>query len=133
MHPRYLPFLVAATLAGTATLPAAGEPAGRLTYEQHCAACHGAQGDGNGPASVWLFPKPRNFSAGLFKIKSTPGQSLPTDEDLFRSLTRGLPGSSMPSFSYLTEAERRDAVQYVKFLTARTEADGKRVNLPLAY
>lgn len=128
MNPRYLPVLAAATLAGTAALPADGEPAGRLTYEQHCAACHGAQGDGNGPASVWLFPKPRNFSAGLFKIQSTPFGSLPTDEDLYQSVTRGMPGSSMPSFTYLTEQERRDAVQYVKYLTAATDAQGRRVN-----
>lgn len=128
MHPRYLPFLVAATLAGTVTLPAAGEPAGGLTYEQHCAACHGAVGDGNGPASVWLFPKPRNFSAGLFRIQSTPAGSLPTDEDLFQTVTRGMPGSSMPSFTYLTEQERRDAVQFVKHLTAATDTQGRRVN-----
>src|SRR5262245_14700925 len=101
---------------------------GRVVYDQHCAACHGVNGDGNGPASVWLYPRPRNFSAGLFKIKSTPGQSLPTDEDLFRSVTRGLPGSSMPSFSYLTEEERRDVVQYVKALTAHTDQSGKRIN-----
>ena len=29
---------------------------------------------------MWVYPKPRNFSAGLFKIKSTPGTSLPTDD-----------------------------------------------------
>jgi DMSO reductase family type II enzyme heme b subunit len=115
-------------LGGCLSLFAEG-PAGQTVYEQHCAACHGAKGDGNGPASVWLYPKPRNFSAGQFKIKSTPGQSLPTDEDLFRSVTRGLPGSSMPSFAYLTETERHDVVQYVKYLTARTDANGKRVNL----
>lgn len=103
--------------------------AGKAIYDQHCAACHGANGDGNGPASVWLYPKPRNFSAGLFKIKSTPGQSLPTDEDLLQSIKRGLPGSSMPSFAYLTEAEQHDVVAYVKSLTSRADASGKRVNL----
>ena len=102
--------------------------AGRAVYDQHCAACHGATGDGNGPAAVWLYPKPRNFSAGQFKIKSTPGQALPTDEDLLQSVARGLPGSSMPSFSYLTEQEQRDVVQYVKSLTAYTDNSGKRVN-----
>lgn len=102
--------------------------AGRAVYEQHCAACHGLTGDGNGPASVWLYPKPRNFSAGQFKIKSTPGPSLPTDEDLLQSVTRGLPGSSMPSFSYLTEPERRAVVQYVKHLTAYVDTSGKRIN-----
>lgn len=102
---------------------------GQRTYERHCAACHGTAGDGNGPAAVWLYPKPRNFSAGLFKIKSTPGMALPTDDDLLASVARGLPGSSMPSFSYLTEQEQLGVVKYVKFLTARTDASGKRVNL----
>jgi mono/diheme cytochrome c family protein len=64
----------------------------------------------------------------MFKIKSTPGMALPTDEDLFNTVTRGMPGSSIPSFTCLTEKERRDAVQYVKFLTAFTDAPGKRLN-----
>lgn len=120
--------LLAASRAGAQ--PNLPPPANRsIVYEQHCAACHGVAGDGNGPASVWLYPKPRNFSAGQFKIKSTPGQALPTDEDLFQSITRGLPGSSMPGFAYLSEQERREVVQFVKFLTARTDASGKRVNL----
>jgi len=97
-------------------------------YERHCSACHASNGDGNGPAAVWLYPKPRNFSAGLFKIKSTPGQALPTDEDLFRTVTRGLPGSAMPGFSYLTEAERRELVRYVKHLTAYLNREGIRIN-----
>ena len=108
---------------GTPTLRA-----GKSVYDQHCAACHGVNGDGNGPATVWLFPKPRNFQTGLFKIQSTPPGSLPTDEDLFQTVTRGMPGSSMPSFTYLTEQQRRDAVQYVKWLTAQVGEDGKRIN-----
>jgi DMSO reductase family type II enzyme heme b subunit len=104
------------------------EPVGRTVYNQHCAACHGVNGDGNGPASVWLYPKPRDFSAGLFKIKSTSGQSLPTDQDLFNSVTRGLPGSSMPGFSYLAEQQRRDVVSYVKELTSSVDSAGKRIS-----
>ena len=114
-----------------ATFELQAQPAsstGRVVYDQHCAACHGANGDGNGPASVWLYPRPRDFSAGQFKIKSTPGQALPTDEDLFQSVTRGLAGSSMPSFSYLPEQERHDVVAYVKHLTAYTDTSGKLVN-----
>jgi len=107
---------------------APGSSEGKLVYEQHCAACHGVNGDGNGPAAVWVFPKPRNFSDGLFKIHSTPSGSLPTEEDLFQTITRGMPGSSMPSFTYLTEQQRRDAVQYVKHLTAYTDGSGLRVN-----
>src|SRR5688572_25141528 len=95
----------------------ADDATGKTVYQQHCAACHGVNGDGNGPASVWLFPKPRNFSAGLFKIQSTPPGSPPTDEDLFQTVTRGMPGSSMPSFTYLSEQDRKEVVQYVKQLT----------------
>ena len=102
--------------------------AGAVVYAQQCAACHGNNGEGNGPAAVWLYPKPRNFSAGLFKIKSTPGNSLPTDEDLFQTITRGLPGSSMPSFTFLSERDRRNVVQYIKVLTSTTDDSGKRVS-----
>jgi DMSO reductase family type II enzyme heme b subunit len=101
---------------------------GQQVYLQHCVACHGINGDGTGAASAWLFPRPRNFSAGLFKIKSTPGTALPTDDDLVATVTRGMPGSSMPSFTYLTDTERRNAVQYVKYLTAYDDPSGKRVN-----
>jgi mono/diheme cytochrome c family protein len=100
----------------------------KQVYDSHCAACHGATGDGNGAASVWLFPKPRNFNSGMFKIQSTPAGSLPTDDDLFETITRGMPGSSMPGFSYLPETQRREAVQYVKWLTADVDEAGKRVN-----
>ncbi|HEX5219373.1 MAG TPA: c-type cytochrome, partial [Verrucomicrobiae bacterium] len=119
--------LISLVLFHPASSRAAGN-VGKTVYDQHCAACHAVNGDGNGPASVWLYPRPRNFSAGQFKIKSTPGQALPTDEDLLQSITRGLPGSSMPSFAYLAEQERRDVVQYVKQLTAYTDQAGKVIN-----
>lgn len=120
--------LQGATPGGSPTLQPADLETGRAVYERQCAACHGATGEGNGPASVWLFPRPRNFSAGLFKIKSTPGTALPTDEDLLTTVNRGMPGSSMPSFNYLSGAERSAAVQYIKYLTAYTDASGQRVN-----
>jgi mono/diheme cytochrome c family protein len=123
-------FLSAAAVVSansSAPLDPSLEP-GRATFEHHCAACHGVNGDGKGAASVWLFPRPRNFSAGFFKIKSTPGVALPTDDDLFRTVTRGMPGSSMPSFTYLTEQQRREVVQYVKYLTAYTDKSGQRIN-----
>jgi mono/diheme cytochrome c family protein len=102
--------------------------AGKRVYDQHCAACHGTDGDGNGPAAVWLFPKPRDFSAGLYKIQSTPAGSLPSDADLYRSISQGLGGSSMPAFHYLSEQELLDVVEYVKLLTAVVGPDGRRVN-----
>jgi DMSO reductase family type II enzyme heme b subunit len=124
-----LSFLESLSPALSANAPEPVGVRGQVTYEQHCAACHGLNGDGNGPAAVWLYPKPRDFSAALFKIKSTAAQALPTDDDLLQSVTRGLPGSSMPSFSYLPLQERRDLVHYVKFLSARTEPSGRRLNV----
>lgn len=118
---------VIGSASGGTTAPGA-EPTGQTVYAQHCAACHGDRGEGDGPAAVWLFPKPRNFSAGLYKIQSTPSGSLPTDEDLYRSITRGLGGSSMPAFDYLSESERRAVVEYVKFLTAYVDTEGQRIN-----
>ena len=53
---------------------------------------------------------------------------MPADEDLFNTITRGMAGSSMPSFTYLAEQQRRDVVDYVKYLTADTDVSGKRVN-----
>jgi len=108
---------------------AKGPVSGKQVYENHCAACHGANGDGNGPASVWLFPKPRNFSSGLFKVKSTPADSLPSDADLFHTVTKGMPGSAMPSFVFLSEAERKAAVEYVKGLSGPDDGTGKRASV----
>ena len=43
---------------------------------------------------------------------------LPTDEDLLKTVGQGIPGTAMFAFSeVLSEAERRAAVSYVKFLT----------------
>ncbi len=120
--------VLAQSVSPTSDANSSSKIPGATVYERHCAACHGFTGDGNGPAAVWLYPKPRNFGAGLFKIKSTPGQALPTDEDLMQSVVRGLAGSSMPSFSYLTPPELREVVQYVKHLTAATNATGQLVN-----
>ncbi|HWQ93625.1 MAG TPA: c-type cytochrome [Clostridia bacterium] len=107
---------------------ATGQDAGKLVYDRHCGACHGVNGNGNGPAAVWLYPKPRNFNLGVFKIKSTPGNTLPTDQDLTQSVTRGLPGSSMPSFKYLTAEETAQVVEYVKSLAVVTNAAGQVVS-----
>jgi len=124
--------LVAETTAKTAVSGSTDSDskvlAGKAVYDQHCAACHGLNGDGNGPAAVWLYPKPRHFNSGLFKIKSTPVGFLPTDDDLLQTITRGMPGSSMPSFTYLSELERREVVQHVKQLTVYVDSSAKRIN-----
>jgi mono/diheme cytochrome c family protein len=95
---------------------------GEHAYRLYCAGCHGERGDGRGPAARFLDPKPRDFTQGLYKFASVPAGGLPRDEDLMRTLARGLPGSSMPSWQFLPEGERRALVAYVKtFSTAFAE------------
>jgi cytochrome c oxidase cbb3-type subunit 2 len=91
---------------------------GRTTYEKECLACHGAAGDGAGPAAYLLYPRPRDFTAGQFRLIST-WDGVPTDEDLFRTISRGMPGSAMPSWAHLSEEARWGLVHYVKAFSKR--------------
>ena len=88
--------------------------AGKLVYTGKCAQCHGDDGKGLGPAAERVFPKPRDFTRGIYKIRTTPSGTVPTDDDLLRSVTNGLPGTSMPGWSVLPERDRRQVVQYIK-------------------
>ena len=74
--------------------------AGKAVYERKCLECHGEKGDGKGPAAELLAPQPRDFTAGLYKIRTTANK-VPTDQDLFRIITDGMPGTSMPSWAVL--------------------------------
>jgi mono/diheme cytochrome c family protein len=87
---------------------------GKNLFKAYCLPCHGEFGNGNGPLSVFLFPKPRDFTSGEFKFKSTPSNELPSDADLFRTISNGLNGTAMPSFQFLSPQERWDLVAYIK-------------------
>lgn len=111
-----------AAVAGLAADPGFAA-AGKKLYRRKCAMCHGTGGQGDGPVSRYVFPKPRDLSLGVFKIHSTPTGGLPTDQDLFETLTRGMPGTTMPAWSNLTETERWQLVAYLKTLFPRTQMD----------
>lgn len=87
---------------------------GARVYGRYCAGCHGDAGDGNGPAADMLIVKPRDFTKGVFKFGSVPSGQLPTDEDLYRIITRGVYRTSMPEWSLLSERERVAVVAYIK-------------------
>src|SRR5262249_45893352 len=76
--------------------------AGKAVYERKCLLCHGEKGDGKGPGAEHLLPKPRDFTRGLFKVRSTANKT-PTDQDLLRIVTDGMPGTSMPAWEVLPE------------------------------
>ncbi|MEP7234341.1 MAG: cytochrome c [Ignavibacteriota bacterium] len=93
--------------------------AGKAVYETYCSGCHGLKGDGKGPASGMLSVQPRNFVRAMFKFISTPSGSLPTDADLHQTLLRGIPRSSMPSWSMLPETDRLNVIAYIKTFSER--------------
>ncbi len=86
---------------------------GQTVYEKQCAACHGLDGRGQGEAAYLLYPKPRDFVSAQYRLVST-WERAPTDTDLFQTITRGMPGSAMPSWGHLPEEQRWGLVHYVK-------------------
>jgi mono/diheme cytochrome c family protein len=93
---------------------------GKSVYLQNCAACHGVNGDGKGDAAAFLLPKPRNFVQANYRLRSTAVTHLPTDVDLFRAVSLGLPGTPMPAWKHiLNESDRWAVVEYVKTFSPR--------------
>ncbi|MCE9552900.1 MAG: c-type cytochrome [Planctomycetes bacterium] len=74
-------------------------------YTRHCAACHGDQGDGQGLAARFIYPKPRNLRASPYRLVSTVN-GVPSREDIEAMLVRGMPGSAMPSWAHLSPRDR---------------------------
>ncbi len=91
---------------------------GQAVYEKQCQACHGMLGDGQGEAAYLLYPKPRDFTRGQYRLVST-WEGVPTDEDLYRTISRGMPGSAMPSWAHLPEEDRWGLVHYIKSMSSR--------------
>ncbi|MBS1983148.1 MAG: cytochrome c [Bdellovibrionales bacterium] len=90
--------------------------AGRESFVHNCSGCHGMDAQGAGPAAVMLNPRPRNLVAGSFKFRSTPTGTLPTSDDLMRTLDQGVLGTSMPSFRLISNQEKQALVAYIKSL-----------------
>ena len=105
---------------------------GARIYARYCEGCHGVDGDGKGPAAAMLIVKPRDFTKGIFKFRSTPSGTLPTDEDLYKIVSRGVYRTSMPEWSLLTERERLAVIQYVKgfYPEWRTRGPGAPIFIP---
>ena len=104
--------------------------AGAADYRRYCVQCHGELGDGNGESAQWVDPKPRDFTKAVFKCRSTPTGTLPTDEDLFDSIARGFDRSVMPPWNTFTKQERADLVAWIKHFSPRWQEE--KAGTPIA-
>ncbi len=104
----------------------------KTPYRRYCAGCHGDMGDGNGENAVWIDPKPRDFTIATFKCRSTPTGTLPTDQDLYNTIGRGITNSNMPIWSTFSPQQRADLVAYIKIFSPRwgTEKPGDPIKVP---
>ena len=82
---------------------------GEKIFLQRCTGCHGKKGDGKGPNSLDILPRPRNLRNRDFMTSIS-------DRRLFESLLYGVQGTAMPPWiDYgLTEKEVGDLVNYLR-------------------
>jgi cytochrome c oxidase cbb3-type subunit 2 len=123
-----------ATIAMFASAPQVfgSEPSlGPWVYAEHCVICHGAEGDGRGHAAHHFATPPRDFTSGRYKIRSTASGQVPTDEDLARSIVRGLPGTAMVPQDHLSDAEVRAVIEFIKSLSPKFATAPRPVALPI--
>ena len=111
-----LAFCTALFIAGTAAAKPGDADKGKEIYDKRCTWCHGAEGDGAGAAKDMLNPPPRDFTSGNYKIKTSSFEDMtPNDDDIFRMIRDGMPGTSMPGWSdVLKEQDMWNLVAYVK-------------------
>jgi mono/diheme cytochrome c family protein len=106
---------------------------GKKLYMKFCSQCHGDNGDGEGYATPHLSPRPRNFTTGKYKIRTTPTGALPTHQDLINIIRRGMPFTSMPAWPSLTDQEVSDLAYFIKTFSpefAKPEAAAQAMSMP---
>ncbi|HEY0557806.1 MAG TPA: c-type cytochrome [Thermoanaerobaculia bacterium] len=139
MRPRGIVILLTLLAVAPAARPAAAQggpkvPGGPL-YQKLCSQCHGEKGDGLGVAAAHLQPRPRDFTAGKFKVRHTPSGALPTDADLDHIIRVGMPYTSMPAWNQLSDSQISELVAAVKSFSpdfASPEKKPKAIAIPKA-
>ena len=108
---------------------------GKKLYLKYCSQCHGEKGNGEGYATPHLRPRPRDFTSGKFKIRTTPNGALPTHRDLVNIIRRGMPYTSMPAWPTLSDQEVSELAYFITTFSAdftNPENVPKPVELPSA-
>ncbi len=86
---------------------------GKTLYLKYCSQCHGENGNGEGYATPHLRPRPRDFTTGKFKVRTTPNGALPTHQDLVNIIRRGMPYTSMPAWPNLSDEEVSNLAHFI--------------------
>ncbi len=73
--------------------------AGQRLYADHCAVCHGASGQGDGPLATGLIPRPVDLTQHMAPGKHTDGQ-------VFLWIKQGIPGTAMPAWGDRLDDQR---------------------------
>jgi DMSO reductase family type II enzyme heme b subunit len=111
--------LLASTTFAQTKASEADLAAGKRLYDERCAHCHGEAGDGQGAATEMVYPKPRDFTTGVYKFRTRhetgQGNRLASDEDIYRSISEGLHGTSMPGWGkFFSKQQITQLVHYIK-------------------
>ncbi|MBF0436989.1 MAG: c-type cytochrome [Magnetococcales bacterium] len=81
--------------------------AGKIFFNKNCYVCHGEKGDGKGPRSDFIDPKPRNFLHPASRHKFSR-------EHLFFTISDGINGTEMSAWkSVLTQQQMANVAEYV--------------------
>jgi cbb3-type cytochrome oxidase cytochrome c subunit/cytochrome c553 len=100
-------------------LPAGDRDRGVALYAKHCAVCHGAALDGNGPGAPGLRPRPTNLADHTY-----------SDRRLAQALWNGAPGTSMPAWRDLPLDDLASLVRYVQDPRVPGLSHHDRVRMP---
>jgi sulfur oxidation c-type cytochrome SoxX len=87
---------------------------GEAIFVQRCGGCHGKKGDGKGPNSLDIVPRPRNLRNAHF-VESV------SDKRMFESILYGVQGTAMPPWiDYgMSQKDVGDLVNFIRGMNAK--------------
>lgn len=94
-------------------------------FQENCASCHGALGQGNGMLAKQLSPEPTDFT----DQERASNRSL---LGLFDAISNGLDDTAMPAFTQLKEQQRWSLAFFVGSLAFQSQRDVNAENIGLS-